>query len=857
MYVIFAEKPSQAREYVKALSNNPTKKNGYYHIPYSDILKSEAVVTWGFGHLLKIKSPEAFDPAYKKWDLAELPIAPLLFWKETEIEEGISSCDVAKQIYEINTQGNKKFDAGIIQQVNIVSKILTDANKNPKNTIISAVDLDREASNIFYSLLEYNGIDIHKANIKRLWINSLERDSIREGFANLRDKNQDIKMYEEAKTRAFSDWLMGMNLSRLYTLSLEPFTKNRELFRMGRIKASLLYMINDRDNEVLNFQPESFYEVKAEFTKDDIKYEGRTKIKETDKNKLLQDNRDHYHLNFDDMNEAVVTEVKKEQGKEKPQSLHSLSSLQNTANKYWDIRPHEVTKICQELYEAKLTSYPRTDCHYITTSEYDVIKSKIPEYQKLIGKDFPINQDKPSKKFVDNSKVQEHSALIVTKTPPSIDKLKSLSDKHSLIYKEILLRSLCMFAEDCIVDKVSVTTNINDVEFKSNAKETVSPGWRDIYKMIENTWKNTSKEEKTVNDKSQNLNQLEEQTLVNGYPTIKEGTTSAPSRYSEGQLVTLLETAGKFTEDEEYKSLLKDINGIGKPSTRSSIIKECFDNGYLEIKKKKVMLTDKGKLISSVLEKRNFAKPEHTAKMEKLLSTISEADELDSGIRDQYLNLTVQIVLSEMKLIEADIKQDNIQTHIESMNESAVLGTCPMCKTGEINKGKAPYRCSNESCTQVFFDQCFNKKLSEANIKSLLSKNKTPVIKGFKNKQDKPFDTALMLEYDEERKMYVYTFFEESVGTCPACKQERLVYNQKFYKCTNHDCTTTISGHIGANNKKITPTQIKQMIDGRRVKITNIESKKGNKFDTECSLKYDTEKNRYVYQFHFDNKKKA
>ena len=857
MIIVFAEKHSQAMEYVKVLSSdNAQRKDGYVYIPHSPLLNDAVTVIWGSGHLVRLKLPGELDDSYQRWSMDNLPIAPEYFWQEFEREEQLKPHEFSHEIYQANTSvnNNNKYDLQITKSLQLISSIIKKAHSQGFY-IYNCADSDREASHIFYSILEYIGIDPEKANIKRLWVNSMEQSALKEGFKNLRDKEQDIRYYQEAKARAFSDWLFGMNLSRIYTLTLNKYTEtSNDAYKIGRIKACLIYMIHQREKAIESFEPKSFYEIKANFYTEGIEYEGKADIKTDDLKRLKADNDTTYQLKLDEPNPAKVVSVESQQVEEKPQSLHTLSSLQNTADKYWNIRPHETTKICQSLYLKKLTSYPRTDCAYITKHEYEMLKRKVPDYAKLINQTIEVSDQKPSKKFVNDKKVQEHTALILTKTVPSLDTLKSLSENESKIYKEIMLRTLSIFCSNTIVEKTKAITTINDVEFKSNSKEILSNGWRDIYNLIYQTMKSKQKSNEDEEPQAK-IKDLTEGMDLNGIPTIKEGVTSPPSLFSEGQLVTLLQTAGQMADDDESKEKLKELGGIGKPSTRSSIIKECFDTGYLQVKKKKAILTSKGKIIGKILENRNYAKPEYTAKMEQMLEGISQ-NEHNDNIRDDYLNLTMHIVMNEMEQLEADMEHLDFSEDIKAIKDDTILGACPLCDNGEIQKNRRHYTCNNPDCDQILFNQCFNKTLSDQAIKDLLKNNRTKVLKGFKKKDKTSFSTALMLKYSEEKGMYIYSFYEEPVGQCPACKQESLTYNGQYYRCKSEECTTIISGAIGKENKTdIKPNTLKKMLAGEKVEVKNLTSKKGNKFNALCTLEYDKEKKRYFYKFHFDNNK--
>src|SRR5690625_4184683 len=346
--LILAEKPNQAKAYADAFQHT-NKKEGYIEVTDHRFFDDKACITWGYGHLVELVSPEQYNEAWKQWKLEQLPMFP--------------------DHFQFQVSKDKK------KQFNIAKKLLNEASE-----IIVATDCDREGENIARSIISLAGA----ANkpTKRLWINSLEVDEIQKGFRNLRDGNNYLSLYKEAQTRQFSDWLVGMNASRLYTLLLQQ-RGMKGAFSVGRVQTSTLYLLYKRQKEIEEFVSQPYFAfqglVEVQNGSFEAKHKQRFATKDEAQNVLEEKGIST------GMNDGIIQNVKKDVKKTKSPKLHSLSSLQSTANKKWKYSPSEVLKIAQSLYDKKVLSYPRTDSHFITDSEFAYIKSNLSNYQECIG----------------------------------------------------------------------------------------------------------------------------------------------------------------------------------------------------------------------------------------------------------------------------------------------------------------------------------------------------------------------------------------------------------------------------------------------------------------------------------------
>ncbi len=698
--VILAEKPSQAKAYADAFQVSKRYKT-HIELNSCNIFPEGATITWGIGHLVSLKMPGEYKEDWKKWNLNNLPIIP--------------------EQYEFKVAKDKQ------TQFNAVKRLFKNAD-----VIINACDVDREGSNIFYSILNMTGAKNKK--IKRLWINSLEIEEVRKGFKSLQDNSKDLLMYNEAKTRQIADWLVGINASQLFTLLLQQKGLNTTL-SVGRVQSPTVYMIYQRQQEFENFVPKPFYELFAEFTHEKGVYNGKAKIKEDDKQKvitLLEENK----LSYTSPENGVITSVTKQLKKTKSPLLHSLSTLQTTANKRWKYSPAKVLEVMQTLYEKKLVTYPRTDCNYITENEFEYLVKNIEDYQQLLDVSFEADKT-PKKRYVDGKKVQEHYAIIPTKTLPSDSALKGLNEAEKNIYEEVLKRTLAMFHSDYEYEETIITTNVKEIEFFTKGKVEIRKGWKSLF---------TETEENNT-EQTEVLPPVQEGETTSSLLEIKEGITTPPKLYTEGGLINMMKTAGKLVEDEEDSAILKEVEGIGTEATRSGIIETIKKNGYIEVKKNTVYVTEKGKILCEAIEGNLLSSPSMTAKWESYLKKIGEG----KGSQDNFLRNIKKFLNATIDEAPKKINTDSVNVAVKEQVNTQIIGNCPVCNDGKMIDRQKFYGCSNykNGCTFSISKIISGKKLTQKNIKDLLEKRKTSKIKGFKSKAGKVFEAILTVNNDK------------------------------------------------------------------------------------------------------------
>lgn len=700
--VIFAEKPSQAKAYAEAFPVARKTKH-FIELQPCETFPNGATITWGVGHLVELKQPAEYHAEWKRWSLKVLPMIPENY--EFKVAKG-------------------KWD-----QFQAVKALFKEASM-----LINASDVDREGSNIFYSILKQT--KVKSKPIQRLWINSLEVEEIRKGFQTLRDNQQDYQMYIEAQTRQISDWLVGMNASRLYTMLLKEKGLN-ETISVGRVQSPTVYMIYERHVEIEQFQPENFYELKGEFHSRMGSYTGKADFKSKKYEEALAA-LEKAHIQEKKRLLATIQSVEKKPKKVLPPKLHSLSTLQQKANRIWKYSPAKVLEVAQSLYEKKLISYPRSDCQFITDAEFAYLKQKLPQYQEMMKKPFEPARLSASKRYVDGSKVEEHYAIIPTKSIPSADKLAGLSLMEKNIYAEIVRSALAMFHRDYMYEETKIVTDVQGLLFKTVGKVELDRGFQELWP-----------EPKEQKKEAPPLPLVEKGEDVDAMVQIHQGTTQPPKPFTEGQLVQMMKTCGKLIEDDAESDILKEVEGIGTEATRASIIETIKRHGYIDVQKNIVSITEKGKVLCQAIAGSLLASPIMTAKWESYLRKISAG----TGTQQAFLQ-NIEKFLRHLIETAPQIIQTTDITAAAELAEPAVKGPiakCPSCHQGELLEKKSFYGCSRyqEGCKFTISKRIASKKITASQVRDLCEKGLTKPIKGFKSKKGSSFSARLKLTQEK------------------------------------------------------------------------------------------------------------
>lgn len=604
--VCIAEKPSVAREIADVLGAK-LKKNGY-------IEGNGYQVTWTFGHLCTLKEPHDYDPRWRVWALSTLPMMPSRF--------GIKLIE------------NETYKA----QFQVIEQLMQNADM-----IVNCGDAGQEGELIQRWVMQKARA---KCPVKRLWISSLTEEAIREGFNHLEDSSKFQHLYEAGLCRAIGDWLLGMNATRLYSLKYGGgYSRDRKVLSIGRVQTPTLALIVNRQNEIDNFKPEPYWELKTLY-RDTLfsSTKGKFKLKE-DGEKLLE---------IVKGSDFVIIDIAEKKGKEFAPRLFDLTSLQVECNKRFGFSADETLKLIQSLYEKKVTTYPRVDTTFLS----DDIYPKVPKtLEGLVAyKEFtePLRGKKlpKSKRVFDNSKVTDHHAIIPTGVPAT-----NLSQQEMMVYDLVARRFIAEFYPDCEISTTTVLAKVADIEFKASGKQILKPGWRTVEQRSQPGIGAQPQSAQTDGQpQDENASDGAELKIMPNFvkgesgphtPSLKETWTTPPKPYTEATLLRAMETAGKFVDNEELRDALKE-NGIGRPSTRAAIIETLFKRGYIRRERKSLFPTDTGRELISTIHEDLLKSAELTGIWERKLRQIERGDYSAQAFIDELKTMVGDVVFHVM-----------------------------------------------------------------------------------------------------------------------------------------------------------------------------------------------------------------
>ena len=661
MVVCIAEKPSVAADIARIIGAS-ARHDGYFE-------GNGYQVTWTFGHLCELKMPEDYTPMWRSWALSSLPMIPPRF--------GI----------------RLKEDQGVKKQFAIIEKLFQQADG-----IINCGDAGQEGELIQRWVMQKAQA---KCPVQRLWISSMTDEAIREGFAKLKSQSEYQSLYLAGLSRAVGDWLLGINATRLYTIK---YGQNRQVLSIGRVQTPTLALIVNRQKEIDNFKPEPYW-VLATIYRD-------TTFTAT-KGKFTSKEEGEEAFKLIEGKPFEVTKVEKKQGKEGAPSLYDLTSLQVDCNRKFGFSAEMTLNIIQQLYEMKLTTYPRVDTTFLSDDVY----AKCPQtmnglfqvkfagkapYAELVrplgGKSLP-----KSKKVFDSTKVTDHHAIIPTGQIPG-----GLSDLQQKVYDLVARRFIAVFYPDCKFSTTTVLgcvatesqqTEKDAIEFKVTGKEILDPGWRVVYAKEQKS----DDEEKKAEDEERTLPTFTKGESGPHTPTLTEKWTTPPKYYTEATLLRAMETAGKLVDNEELRAAMKE-NGIGRPSTRAAIIETLFKRHYIRKERKNLLATPTGMELIDLIHEELLKSAELTGIWEKKLRDI-EAKKYDpqqfiDELKQQVTEIVRQVISDQSNRRVAITTDDDLKKKPKAPTKAAKPKApkegdpCPVCGKGHIIKGKTAYGCS-------------------------------------------------------------------------------------------------------------------------------------------------------------------
>lgn len=692
MKTIIAEKPSVAKEIAHIVGADKREEgymqgNGYY-------------VTWAFGHLVQPAMPETY--GMKGFHAENLPVIPDPFVL------------VPRQV---KTENGYKPDAGVLAQIKIIGKLFDSSER-----IIVATDAGREGELIFRYLYAYLGC---QKPFDRLWISSLTDTAIREGLLNLTDGKEYDNLYHAAKARSEADWLVGINGTQALTIAA-----GRGTYSVGRVQTPTLGMVCERYWEHKRFESKPFWQVHFGVVDTD----SGNILKFTSANRWTDEaTATDIYNKVKDTGSAIITKVATKRKVEKAPLLYDLTTLQKEANSQHGFTAEHTLSIAQKLYEAKFITYPRTSGRYISDDVFATLPklfknlenhSEYGEKVKLL----PGSEDY-SKNSVNAAKVTDHHALLITENAAI-----GLFKDEKIVYDMILCRMIEAFSADCIKDITSVSAQVDhEVEFGISGSIIRQTGWRAL-SLKEKDKRQDKDADATDNEVKDQVipNWQEGQHITLSGCTITEGKTKPKPLHTESTLLAAMETAGKEIEDDTMRQAMKD-SGIGTPATRAAIIETLLKREYMVRQQKKLVPTEKGLALHSVVKNMAIANVEMTGKWEAELAKIERGEASADGFTHSIEGYTREITAELLGC-------DRLFSHKDSGCQ------CPKCKQGTMQFFGKVVRCCNKECGMPVFKQVAGKLLTDADITDLLTKGKTRTLNGFTSKQGKPFSAAIAFD---------------------------------------------------------------------------------------------------------------
>ena len=631
--LIITEKPSVAREFASALKENMKKYNGYME-------SDNYVITWCVGHLVTMCYPDAYDPALKRWNLETIPFVPKVY-KYQIIENVKAQFEIIKNLF----------------------------NRSDIDVIYNAGDSGREGEYIQRLVMQEAGYN-HKADLKRVWIDSQTEDEILRGIREAKDMKEYDKLSDAAYLRAKEDYLMGINFSRALTLKfgnyITDFMKSQNtVIAVGRVMTCVQGMVVKREREIRDFVKTPFYKINAVFSDKDsgdepISYIGEWKVTSSSKyygapnlykenGFLKKEDAEAFIEYIKSFKDARIENIdKKKQNKNAP-LLYNLAELQNDCSKLFKISPDQTLQIAQELYEKKMTTYPRTDARVLSTAVASEITKNLnglkginmvrPFVDEILQTKSYLKLSKS--RYVNDKQITDHYAIIPT--GQGLSNLKNLSDVSRKVYEIVVRRFLAIFYKPATYQKISLETLIGTESFFSNYKALLDEGYMKVMKYSfaknsEDPSKSTKEAKAGEDELEQDADEKLERFLIDlkkgtavyiSDISIKEGETSPPKRYNSGSIILAMENAGQLIEDEELRAQIKG-SGIGTSATRAEILKKLVNNGYLSINNKTQIITPTllGELIFEVVNAsiKPLLNPELTASWEKGLTGVANGN---------------------------------------------------------------------------------------------------------------------------------------------------------------------------------------------------------------------------------------
>lgn len=801
--LILTEKFSVASDFaralgVKAKAEGCFKGNGF-------------VITWAVGHLVTLFEPEDYDGAMKKWRLETLPLIPESFE------------------YKPLKKGYKQFK--------IIKTLLT---KQSFERVIIATDAGREGEVIARTILMKAGF-LDKARIMRFWTSqALVPEVVRHAMANLRPMTDYDRLWRAGYYRQVADWLIGMNCTRVLTVRL------KDLFSVGRVQTAVLALLTDRKKEREQFKAEPYWILRAAFSNNKGAWTGTWfKGKETRLTKK-EEAQALYERLARETAPGEVLSVKKEQKKELPPFLFSLTDLQQAANKRFGFSAKKTLNLAQALYQdKKCLSYPRTDSRVLGSQNLEMVEKIIAKMEKahpdLFNGVNPALVSLSNKRVFNDAKLTDHHALVPFKPVPP----RATPDEKKL-FDLVVRRFAAAFHPPCRFENTRVVTGFGKETFQTRGKVILEKGWQQVF---ETQGKDREAVEQLPPLASGDI-------ALPGKRDLVEKKTVPPPEYTDSLLLKDMTNPGRYVSEESVKKLFRGDVGIGTQSTRAQIIETLITRNYAVRSGKKLTATEKGAFLVDLL--RNcpvstvLTSPDETARWEMSLNRIALGEQGDHRFLAGIKTFVARAV-DELKSAPFELKTFK--------TEAVVVGLCPACR-GEIRETRKAYACSNKGCEFVIWKKMAGKTVSPKMAGNLLKYRKSGPFNGFYSKKKKRFSAALVIRQENGRYQVGFDFDRPGTAqgsgpaqspapcpapgpgydltglACPACSG-RIIEGKKGVGCANWrpeqgNCRFVIWKEI--SGKKLTGKNMETLLAGKTTRPYVLRDRDGNKFKAKLRM---------------------
>ncbi len=685
--LIITEKPSVGRDIAQAINSHPVSHDGY-------LTAGNSIVTWGFGHLVTLADPDAYQDAWRKWSLAQLPMLPDTF-KLVPIKKTLS-------------------------QFKTVSRLMEAAD-----VIICATDADREGELIFRYI--YQMVHVNKP-VKRLWLSENTPQAILAGLNALKPLSAYDALAAAAQARAQADWVVGLNATRVFTL--KHGQRGQGALSVGRVQTPTLRIIADRDQEIASFVPVPYWQLEVWFeTPQQQQYTGYWFVEEGREIRdrfLDRAEADKIASMVPPNTPGLITLIETKRVNIHPPLLFSLNDLQKEGNRRFGLTAQQVLDTAQTLYEKHLISYPRTEARHVTKEIASTVEQRLAGLQRETAYRLPIEQvSRPLslQRLINDHAVSKagHFAIIPTGQLP-----KNVTDREVKIFDLVARRFIAALLPKGVDERTTLITEAGGHRFRTRGTAVVVLGWRQTMHMLPEPKDTENTDDSETNAKiPAGLKPELPVAVVKNSILSKE--TKAPARFTDASILAIMEK-----------------HGLGTPATRARILEVLLLREYVERVKKTLVSTEKGRSLLSVVPG-DLQNPELTggweARLENIAASTDSADRFLADIRTYTQNLVA-------------VAKQQSRTSVASDD----LGPCPICNTGRIIAGKKGWGCNRwrDGCNFTIWREIAGKRLTETQLKALLAGKTTPVLKGFKSKNGKSFSARLRWNRDTSKVEFIF-----------------------------------------------------------------------------------------------------